>query len=155
DVTRKYTDIHIPSYRTSQNPVDCTAQGVYKLGYATFAHLVAQSPRIDGIAVAVTARRSTFLEDDLPKLKSLKKDTRKPIFMWTYTLPAQRSVEILNDVGYPLFTGAFGCARTMRAMVDYCAFRERTLNKPRARSIAHPARGKVHALLATIGAVRV
>jgi len=153
DATRKSIDEYIPSYGTSQNPVDCTAQGVHKMGYATFAHIVAQSPLIDAIAVVVTARRSAFLEHDLPKLKSLKKDSRKPIFMWTYTLPAERSVEILNEVGYPLFTGSFGCARTMRAMVDYRAFRERTLNKPRARSTPHPARAKVHALLAASGAV--
>src|SRR5262249_50280689 len=112
DATRKSIDEYIPSYGTSQNPVDCTAQGVHKMGYATFAHIVAQSPRIDAITVVVTARRSAFLEHDLPKLKSLKKDSRKPIFMWTYTLPAERSVEILNEVGYPLFTGSFGCART-------------------------------------------
>src|SRR5262245_25761460 len=139
DATRKSIDEYIPSYGTSQNPVDCTAQGVHKMGYATFAHIVAQSSLIDAIAVVVTARRSAFLEHDLPKLKSLKKDSRKPIFMWTYTLPAERSVEILNEVGYPLFTGSFGCARTMRAMVDYRAFRERTLTKPRARSTPHPA----------------
>ena len=41
--------------------------------------------------------------------------------MWTYTLPSDRSVEILNEGGYPLFTGAHGCARTMRAMADYRA----------------------------------
>jgi acetate---CoA ligase (ADP-forming) len=153
DVTRKSIDMHIPSYGTSQNPVDCTAQGVHKLGYATFAHLVAQSPLIDGVAVVVTARRSAFLESDLPKLKSLKNDSQKPIFMWTYTLPAERSVEILNDLGYPLFTGAFGCARTMRAMVDYRALRERTLDKQQAARTPHPARAKVHAALVASGAV--
>jgi acyl-CoA synthetase (NDP forming) len=148
EATRKSIDVHIPSYGTSQNPVDCTAQGVQKLGYATFAHLVAQSPLIDGIVVVVTARRSGFLEIDLSKLENLKKDSYKPIFMWTYTLPADRSVEILNAAGYPLFTGAFGCARTMRAMADYRALRERTLNKPQAAWAAHPAREKVHAALA-------
>ena len=149
EATRKSIDVHIPSYGTSQNPVDCTAQGVHKLGYATFAHLVAQSPLIDGIVVVATARRSAFLEIDLPKLENLKNDSRKPIFMWTYTLPSDRSVEILNAAGYPLFTGAFGCARTIRAMGDYRALRERALNKPQAAYTPHPARDKVHAALAT------
>src|SRR6516165_690612 len=148
DATRKSIDVHIPSYGTSQNPVDCTAQGVHKLGYATFAHLVAQSPLIDGITVVVTARRSAFLEIDLPKLENLKKDTRKPIYVWTYTLPSDRSVEILNAAGYPLFTSAFGCARTMRVMGDYRASRERTLNRPRTACTPHPAYEKVHAALA-------
>ena len=153
EATRRSIDAHIPSYGTSQNPVDCTAQGVHKLGYATFAHLVAQSPLIDGIVVVVTARRSAFLEIDLPKLENLKKDSRKPIFMWTYTLPSDRSIEILNAAGYPLFTGAFGCARTMRAMGDYRALRERTLNRPQAACISHPARDKVHAALSASGTV--
>ena len=117
--TRKAIDVHIPSYGTSQNPVDSTAQGVHKMGYATFARLVAESPLIDGVVVVVTARRSAFLEGDLQKLKDLKKDSAKPVFMWTYTLPSDRSVEILNEAGYPLFTGALGCARTMAAMADY------------------------------------
>jgi acetate---CoA ligase (ADP-forming) len=153
EATRRSIAAHIPSYGTSQNPVDCTAQGVHKLGYATFAHLVAQSPLIDGIVVVVTARRSAFLEIDLPKLENLKKDSRKPIFMWTYTLPSDRSIEILNAAGYPLFTGAFGCARTMRAMGDYRALRERTLNRPQAAYTPHPARDKVHAALAASGTI--
>jgi acetate---CoA ligase (ADP-forming) len=148
EATRKSIDVHIPSYGTSQNPVDCTAQGVHKLGYATFAHLVAQSPLIDGIVVVVTARRSAFLEIDMPKLESLRKESRKPIFMWTYTLPSEHSVEILNAAGYPLFTGAFGCARTIGAMGDYRALRERTLNKPQAVCTPHPAFDKVRAELA-------
>jgi acetate---CoA ligase (ADP-forming) len=148
EATRKSIDVHIPPYGTSQNPVDCTAQGVHKLGYATFAHLIAQSPLIDGIVVVVTARRSAFLEIDLPKLENLKTDSRKPIFMWTYTLPSDRSVEILNAAGYPLFTDTSGCARTIRAMGDYRALRERTLNKPQAACSRHPAADKIRAALA-------
>ena len=72
--TRKAIDVHLPSYGTSQNPVDSTAQGVHKLGYAEFARLVGQSPLIDGIIVVVTARRSAFLENDLPKLQALGRD---------------------------------------------------------------------------------
>ena len=58
DETRKEIDQHIPSYGTSQNPVDSTAQGVQKLGYAQFAQLVAGSPAIDSVVVVITARRS-------------------------------------------------------------------------------------------------
>jgi acetate---CoA ligase (ADP-forming) len=147
DATRKSIDVHIPSYGTSQNPVDSTAQGVHKMGYATFARLVANSPLIDGVMVVVTARRSAFLEGDLPKLKDLKHQSDKPVFMWTYTLPADRSVEILNEAGYPLFIGALGCARTMRAMADYRALRERVLKKPAAAATAHAARDQVRGML--------
>jgi acyl-CoA synthetase (NDP forming) len=152
DATRKAIDVHLPSYGTSQNPVDSTAQGVHKLGYAEFARLVGQSPLIDGVIVVVTARRSAFLETDLPKLQTLGRDSKKPVFMWTYTLPSDRSVEILNEAGYPLFTGAPGCARTMRAMVDYRARREQRLKQP-VDAFAHPTRDKIRIELAAAPSV--
>ena len=78
DAIRASIDIHLPSYATSQNPVDSTAQGVQKLGYAKFARLVAQSPSVDGVIVVITARRSAFLEADLPKLKDLAASRGSP-----------------------------------------------------------------------------
>ena len=146
--TRTAIDVHLPSYGTSQNPIDSTAQGVHKLGYAEFARLTAQSPLIDGVMVVVTARRSAFLENDLPKLQALGRTCKKPVFMWTYTLPAERSIEILNDAGYPLFTNADGCACTMRAMADYRALRERQLPPADAAGIAAPERAAARAMLA-------
>ncbi len=88
DETREKIDMFMPAYGTSQNPVDSTAQGVQKLGYAEFARLVAQSPLIDGVIVVISARRSAFLERDLQKLKDLKRTSKKPVLLWTYTLPA-------------------------------------------------------------------
>ncbi len=147
--TRAAIDVHLPSYGTSQNPIDSTAQGVHKLGYAEFARLTAQSPLIDGVMVVVTARRSAFLENDLPKLQALARTSKKPVFMWTYTLPSERSVEILNEAGYPLFTNADSCARTMRAMADYRALRERLLPPPAdAVGSSAPDRATAGALLA-------
>lgn len=154
DTTRKLIDVQIPSYGSSQNPVDSTAQGVHKMGYATFAQLVAQSSLVDGVVVVVTARRSAFLEGDLEKLKELKKNICKPVFIWTYTLPADRSVEILNEAGYPLFTTAIGCARTMCAMADFRALHERTLRKKPAEMPApHSGCAKVRAALAAADTV--
>jgi acyl-CoA synthetase (NDP forming) len=57
-------------------------------------------------------------------------------------------VEILNEAGYPLFTGALGCARTMRAMADYRALRERLLRPADASNIAAPDRDAARAMLA-------
>jgi len=151
DATRKAIDVHLPSYGTSQNPVDSTAQGVHKLGYAAFARLVAQSDLIDGVMVVVTARRSAFLEGDLPKLKDLKHETNKPVFMWTYTLPSERSVEILNEAGYPLFIDAPGCARAMRSLLDYRLTRARLLHRTEIAPVPGEARDKVRDALGRAG----
>jgi acyl-CoA synthetase (NDP forming) len=146
--TRTALDAHVPSYGTTQNPVDSTAQGVQKLGYAEFARLVARSPSVDSVIVVITARRSAFLEADLPKLKDLARETEKPVFMWTYTLPAERTVEILNEAGYPLFTTAHGCAGTLQKMVDYRAMRARLLHQIPAASAPAPDRSNTSAALA-------
>jgi acyl-CoA synthetase (NDP forming) len=151
--TRKAIDAQIPSYGTSQNPIDSTAQGVHQLGYAAFAQMASRSPLIDGIVVVVTARRSAFLEGDLDKLKALRKETDKPVLMWTYTLPSERSVEILNEGGYPLFTGAPGCAQTLRAMYDFRMKRDRFLATPASMLAPHPARTAVAAKLSASGPV--
>ena len=153
DETRKAIDVHIPSYGTSQNPIDSTAQGVHQLGYAAFAQMAARSPLIDAVVVVVTARRSAFLENDLDKLKTLKAESRKPVFMWTYTLPSERSVEILNEAGYPLFIGAPGCARTLRAMADYRRLREQISANPSTLAAQHPARDTVRSKLLASGPV--
>ncbi len=152
DETRATIDVHLPAYATSQNPVDSTAQGVQKLGYAQFARLVARSPRIDSVVVVITARRSAFLEADLPKLKELARESSKPVFMWTYTLPAERTIEILNEAGYPLFTDAQGCARTLRAMAEYRVLRE-SLLRPLETAPRPAGRAKVAAMLAQSGPV--
>ena len=146
--TRAAIDVHLPSYGTSQNPVDSTAQGVHKIGYAAFARLVAQSPLIDGIMLVVTARRSAFLADDQAKLMALARETQKPVFLWTYTLPSEKSVEVVNEAGFPLFTNAESCARTMRAMVDYRSSRERLLQPVKATKAFAPDRGTARTLLA-------
>jgi len=150
--TRTAIDAIIPSYGTSQNPVDSTAQGVHQFGYAMFARLTAQSPLIDGVMVVVTARRSAFLADDQEKLVALAKETKKPIFLWTYTLPSEKSIEIVNDAGYPLFKNADSCARVMAALADYRELRDRLLRPPQGR-VSKVDRVASQALLAASGPV--
>jgi hypothetical protein len=67
-------------------------------------------------------------------LIELARDTQKPVLMWSYTLPAEKSVAILNDAGYPLFTNAESCARTMRALTDYRTIRERLRSPDRSNA---------------------
>ena len=136
--TRRRIDEHLPAYGTSQNPVDATAQAIFKLGYAGLAGLVVPSPAVDGIIVVMTARSAHNLERQREALTRLAAETAKPILMWSYTLPAPRSVEILSEAGYPLYTGIQTCARTFKAMADYRALRERFLRPIEATSAFAP-----------------
>jgi len=149
--TRARIDQHLPAYGTSQNPVDATAQAVSKIGYAGLARLLLPSPAVDGIVVVLTARSAHNIERQREALSLLAAETEKPILLWTYTLPAQRSVEVLSEAGYPLFTSLNACARTFRAMADYRAFRARYLAPIEVRSAPAADRAAAAAALAEAG----
>ena len=151
DATRRRIDEHLPSYGTSQNPVDATAQAVSKIGYAGLAELVVPSPEIDGIVVVMSGRLPHALERQRDALAQLAEKSEKPILMWSYTLPAQRSAEILSEAGLPLYTDIGNCARTMRAMADYRAVRERFLRPIEVTSAFVPDKVSAQRLLAAAG----
>ena len=121
--TRARIDRHLPAYGTSQNPVDATAQAVHKIGYAGLARLVMDAPGIDGLIVVITARSAKNLAKQQVDLARLAEEARKPILLWSYTLPAAQSTKILTDAGYPLSTDIRNCARAFAAMADYRAVR--------------------------------
>ncbi|HWB46437.1 MAG TPA: acetate--CoA ligase family protein [Hyphomicrobiaceae bacterium] len=149
--TRARVDVHLPSYGTSQNPVDATAQGVYKIGYAGLLDLVLPSPAIDGVIVVMTARSPANIERQREALERLARETEKPILLWTYTLPAPASVSLLAAAGYPLFTNIQNCARTFRALADYKAMRERFLRPITVRNEPAPETARARDLLAAAG----
>ena len=149
--TRARIDVHLPSYGTSQNPVDATAQAVSRIGYAGLAKLVLPSPVIDGIVVVMTGRNPHGLERQKEALAQLAAETEKPILMWSYTLPAQRSVELLSEAGLPLYTSIQTCARTFRAMADYRALRERFLRPIEVSTGITADKAKAAGLLAAAG----
>jgi acyl-CoA synthetase (NDP forming) len=127
--TRALIDVHLPSYGTSQNPVDLTAQAVHALGYAEFARIAAGSSALDAVIVVISGRSPRLLMGDREKLTKLARETAKPIFMWSYTQPAQACSELMNEAGYPLFTDVHHCARAMRLLADYRAARERAIRE--------------------------
>ena len=130
------------SYGTSQNPIDSTAQGVHKLGYAAFARLAAQSPLIDGVMVVVTARRSAFLADDQPKLTALaQRNAESRCSCGPTRCPRTKSVEIaqrgrLSAVHQRRRLARAPCAR----WPTIASLRERLLRRPKVKSVI-PAAG--------------
>jgi acyl-CoA synthetase (NDP forming) len=134
--TRGKIDVHIPSYGTSQNPVDCTAQAVRQLGYSKLASLVGSSPRVDSVIVVVSARSAEVYERERASLVWVGRETQKPIVMWSYTLPGAAPARILSEAGFPLIASMHNCARAVAAMAEYRALRERRKDSgdaPRAR----------------------
>jgi acyl-CoA synthetase (NDP forming) len=134
--TRAAIDVHLPPYGTSQNPVDVTAQAVFKVGYAAFGRLLVGSPAIDGVLIVASTRRSEVIAREREALAALARETAKPILFWSYTPPADDSIAIMSEAGFPLFTDMHNCARTMRHMADYQAVRERFLRPAEIKSVA-------------------
>jgi acetate---CoA ligase (ADP-forming) len=125
--SRARIDAHLPSYGTSQNPIDATAQAVHKIGYAGLARLVIDSPLIDALIVVITARSAKNLERQRDDLARLAARAEKPVLLWSYTLPAPPASKLLRDIGYPLFTDIRNCARALAVMADWRSLRQRFL----------------------------
>lgn len=152
--SRARIDPHLPPYGTSQNPVDGTAQAIRELGYGEMARLVSLSDNVDSVVVVTTARSVENYEREKDKLFNVARDTRKPILMWSYTLPIPASVELLSRAGYPLYTNMRNCARTVAAMAQYRALRERELHTPAVRGATdEQRRERVRGQLAKSGPV--
>lgn len=149
--TRARIDKHLPTYGTSQNPVDATAQAISKIGYAGLSELVLQSPMVDGVILVMSARLPHGLERQHAALARMAEKAKKPLLAWSYTLPAQKSVQILSEVGLPVYTDIGNCARTMRAMADYRALRERFLRPIEVTSGREPDKVGARAALAKAG----
>ena len=81
----------------------------------------------------------------------LAETTQKPVLLWSYTVPAQKSVQVLSEAGLPLYTDIRNCARTMRVMADYRALRERFLRPIEVSDAPTPDKASAHAALAAAG----
>lgn len=152
--TRKTIDAHLPPYGTSQNPVDGTAQAIRSVGYGGLARLVDASPVIDAIVVVMSGRNPAHIEHEREALIQVRKEARKPILMWSYTLPHPRTVEILSEAGYPIYTNMRNVPRALAEMAGYRAFRERFLARPAITTTSPVARERVaKAMAAAAGAL--
>ena len=103
--------------------------------------------------VVVTARRSAFLQGDQAKLVALAQATNKPVFLWSYTVPSEKSVEVVSEAGYPLFRNLDSCTRAMRTLVDFRARRERLILPAKAAPAWAPDRKAAGSMLTSAGGV--
>ena len=124
---RRRIDTHLPSYGTSQNPVDGTAQAIRTIGYGELARLVSLSQRVDAVISVVTARSTEVFQRERESLARLARETRKPIVMWSYSLPAADTARIVAEAGFPLYTDMRNCARALAALAEYREVREQSV----------------------------
>src|SRR5437588_12876645 len=77
----------------------------------------------------------------------------KPILLCTYTTASAAAIAALAGAGIPCYTSMPSCARSIRALVDYGAFRQRLAARSAPLQTASPAREAVATALAKAGPV--
>ena len=123
--TREDFDALLPSYGSSHNPVDLTAQFMINSSYARGIEIAMRSSNIDMVLVASSLGRLSSVEHDYEHLCTVAAASDKPVMFWSYTRPHADCVELLAGAGIPCFTSVTGIARAARALVDYQQARTR------------------------------
>ena len=129
NATRANIDQYLPSYGTSQNPVDGTAGVINQIGYARISEMIAEASNVDTVVTIASTRVSHKLVSEKEKLLEVSRTTNKPIMFWSYTLPHQESAQVLAETGFPLFTDLRNCTKTIATMHDYTIYRNKFLEK--------------------------
>jgi acyl-CoA synthetase (NDP forming) len=152
DIQRRIMAL-LPSYGSAQNPIDATAQAIGEVGYARLIELVRESERIDTIlligSLANEARAKKTAED----LAGVVDRTCQPILLSTYTTATPDAVAAFAQSGIPCYTAMPSCARAIRALVDYAAFRERLSRRTAEPPLPPAIRDEVARMLAASGPV--
>ena len=108
----------IPSYGSARNPVDLTAQGAHGGGTLRAAELLMDDDAVDMIAIVTSLANPTRPTLDGPTLRDLVARQRKPVLVFSYTLPSELGLRTLADAGVVVSTSLSLTARAARALVE-------------------------------------
>ena len=126
----------LPSYGSTRNPIDVTAQGVHSGGLQRSIDLLDVSDEVDAILVVLSLSSETRMPFKQPELKPVLSAQNKPIVFYSYTLPSQFARNELAASGAVVLSGLTHVAVAMRRMVEYSSFKL----APAANSDALPSR---------------
>ena len=118
-------DALLPSYGSSANPVDTTAQVIRERSYSRFCELLGSSPAIDSVIAVCTSRSAETLGLETDALDKLGAALAKPLLFYSYTPPSSESVQIFKAAGLPVTTSLRNAVRAVAAMAGYADARAR------------------------------
>ena len=125
DATRVRLGENLPSYASTANPVDLTAQGLFDHGYAKPLEVLAASDAVDAVVVTCSMVRSDLITSDLDDLKRLGATCDKPIAFCAYTRANPEAVRALAAANFPCFASGHHAAAALAALVEYREFLDR------------------------------
>lgn len=107
----------MPPFGSPANPVDMTAQLTASGSVVPALTVLVESGEVDAITLVTSLSSSGRLERDRAAFAGLIGSTDMPIFVFSYTKPAQSCVQILEELGIPWYTSATRAARGLAALV--------------------------------------
>lgn len=110
----------IPAYGSPNNPVDITAQGAD--GYARSLAILADAPYVDAIILAATFAHERRLINEGAAIAEIAGKTGKPVFLYSYTLPSEKSLAMMRELGLHCYTSLQGCVHALKSMWQYQQF---------------------------------
>lgn len=108
---------HMPKFGSPVNPVDLTAQFIAGGSFATAIEVVLASGEVDGVILATSLAVPGRLAKDREALAELRRRYSQPIVVYTYTKPAQPSVDLLAELQLPWYVSSRRAARGLATLV--------------------------------------
>ncbi len=103
----------LPSYGSSANPVDVTAQAVASGQLSPVVEILAECDEVDAIAIVTSLSSPGRLAAEESALTEIVGNSPLPIVLYSYTQPADECIQRLRRIGLPWFASP---ARTGRAL---------------------------------------
>ena len=113
----------LPSYGSTRNPIDVTAQGVHSGGLQKSIDLLDVSEEVDAILVVLSLSSETRMPFKQAELKPVIDAQRKPVVFYSYTLPSDFARRELAASGAVLLSGLTHAGVAMRKMVERARFK--------------------------------
>jgi acyl-CoA synthetase (NDP forming) len=107
----------LPSYGSTRNPVDVTAEVVSRAGVARPLQRLAASSQVDAVILVSSLAGPQMLENERDEMGAVVAGTTKPVLVYSYTQPGPASVDGLIRFGLPWYTSPARAARAARALV--------------------------------------
>lgn len=112
---------YIPSFGSTSNPIDITAQTTTH-GYAATLEILGEASYIDAIVLAASFAHEKRLISEGQQIAELSRRVGKPVLLYSYTIPSEGSMRRLKALGLHCFVTMRGCVLALSAMRDYEAF---------------------------------
>ena len=112
----------IPSYGSSRNPVDVTAQAIQTGGLQKSIALLNAADEIDLIVLVVSLASEHRVLFDRDAMLALVQSRRKPILVYSYTIASAFGREKLAEAGLPVFASLSDLGKAAHHLVMRARF---------------------------------